>query len=351
MSEITFEITPTSRLDIIDINRLVRERHGDLGARFKQALYCSYHTTAGYLSEGILRRLDDRSSIEAYCESFQRIFPPGAGYRHDQLDERLELSLAERAVEPENADSHLTFMGAGLENCVTYTCDISRPAYFIDLDGMNGRTPRRRKTTIVGFNREKRVVTLSLLVPVSSHPIDSVSFRDPRLGLIDQINDAIAHHGIGKGRVVVSLDPSESKAALTVNEYETLLMKHDLVDVLRDPFRFMAEKGKNMLRDPRAIPSKARNYAKYDLVQVLNEIFDQLGMNESIIERVVERLMAFPAQRLLRMKRTVNLLVNGAEGGRPAKVIYGKYQSPILVQWDRPNGTARRVNVAITALE
>ena len=35
---------------------------------------------------------------------------------------------------------------------------------------------------------------------------------------------------------LVSLD---DQAGLTVNEYETLLMKHDLVDVLRDPLRFM----------------------------------------------------------------------------------------------------------------
>ena len=66
----------------------------------------------------------------------------------------------------------------------------------------------------------------------------------------------------------ISLDPAEQQTALTVNEYETLLMRHDLTEVLQNPLRFIAEKSKHMVQDPQAIPSKALNYAKYDLVQV-----------------------------------------------------------------------------------
>jgi len=36
------------------------------------------------------------------------------------MELRTELSDAQRKVEPRNADSHLTYIGAGLRNCVTY---------------------------------------------------------------------------------------------------------------------------------------------------------------------------------------------------------------------------------------
>ncbi len=352
MSEITLEITPRSRLDVIDIGALIAEREEGFASNFKKALYCSYHTTAGYLEQSILRRLENRrESVEAYCASFQRIFPPDAGYRHDQMDLRSELSLEQREVEPRNADSHLTYIGAGLENCVTYETDTDQPTYFIDLDGVNGDVPRTRRTTVLGFNREKRATTIDLQIPVSAHAIDSVSLRDPRLGLMDQLNDAIYRLGIGKGRVDLSLDSDERNVGLTVNEYETLLMRHDLADVLRNPLRYMAEKGRNMLRDPRAIPSKAKNYAKYDFVQVLNEIFDTLGMSESIVERAVDRLMAVPAERFFRMKRSVSLLVNETDGTKPGRIVHGTYQSPILVQWGKSSARTRTVRATLTALE
>src|SRR5207248_9525946 len=40
--------------------------------------------------------------------------------------------------------------------------------------------------------------------------------------------------GITKGRVHIALAPGEHEVGLTVNEYETLLMRHDLADALRD---------------------------------------------------------------------------------------------------------------------
>src|SRR5690554_170308 len=173
MSEITLEITPRSRLDVIDISKLVEEREEGFASKYEKALYCSYHTTAGYLEQDIARRLEHkRESIEAYCASFQRIFPPGADYRHDQMDLRSELTIEQREVEPRNADSHLTFIGAGLENCVTYENATDRPAYFIDLDGVNGDVPRQRRTTVLGFNSETRATTLQLDVPVSGHAVD-----------------------------------------------------------------------------------------------------------------------------------------------------------------------------------
>ena len=94
-------------------------------------------------------------------------------------------------------------------------------------------------------------------------------------------------------------------------------MRHDLVEVLRNPFRYMAEKGRHALADPRAIPSKAFDYAKYDIVRVMNQLVDRLGLNEGIVERTMARIMAMPAERFLRMKRSVNLLVSDRRDAGP----------------------------------
>ena len=115
--------------------------------------------------------------------------------------------------------------------------------------------------------------------------------------------------GAPEEAVVHALDPAERHAGLTVNEYETLLMKHDLAEVLRNPVRFMIEKGKHMWQDPRAIPSKTRNYAKYDLVQVVNELLDTLGVSDSLVETLLAKLIAV-LQRLVDRGDTV-LVIGG----------------------------------------
>ena len=54
-------------------------------------------------------------------------------YRHDQMDLRTELSEAQKIVEPRNGDSHLTFIGSRMRNCVTQRTDPKSPVYFIEL--------------------------------------------------------------------------------------------------------------------------------------------------------------------------------------------------------------------------
>ena len=44
-----------------------------------------------------------------------------------------------------------------------------------------------------------------------------------------------------------------------------MLMRHDLVEVLKDPLKFAAQRGRHMIDDPLSIPTKTINYAKYDL--------------------------------------------------------------------------------------
>ena len=136
---------------------------------------------------------------------FQTIFPEGAGYQHDKLELRDELSEEQKRNEPQNADSHLAFIGAGLRNCVTYVIVPSEPVYFVDLDGVNDGHARQRQTTIVGFSEEEEVVRERLVVPMSAHPIDSVNLKDPKLGLYEQIEALTAKYDVAKGRVRIEL--------------------------------------------------------------------------------------------------------------------------------------------------
>jgi len=353
-SELTIQLQPERRVDVIDVNQRVRDASADFLANHRRALYCSHHTTAGFLEESICNRLgrcDD--TVHRLLEPFQELFPFGAEYRHDQMHLRRELSPAQRQTEPRNADSHLTFISLGLENCVTYPSDPSRPVFFIDLDGINkdNQDRRERTTTVIGYDDERVVAESEIVVPVSGHPIDSVSLRDPRLGVFDQLHEMLAEHGIRQGRVTIDLAHGESHAGLTVNEYETLLMKHDLAEVLRDPLRFMARKGRNMLRDPGAVPGKMKNYAKYDLVRLVNRVLDTLGLSESLVERVIDKCFAVPAERFLRMKRSVSLLVTKDEQNGEGTIVQGRYQSPILVQWRKSEPQTRRLKVKLTRFE
>lgn len=354
-AEINVELTPGHRLDLINISEKIAAQYGDVLAAFPRALYCSYHTTAGYFEQRLCDHLNhDPALLQAYLRTFREFFPPGAGYRHDQLQLRTELTEEQRSCEPRNADSHLTFIGSGLENCVAYRNDPQTPVFFVDLDGVNGETPRRRSSTVIGFNETRVVERRTITIPVSGHAIDSVNLGDARLGLFDALQEGIEQLEIDKGWVEVSLAPDEAHAGLTVNEYETLLMQYDLVEVLQNPLRFMAEKGRNVLhdvlRDPGVIPGKARNYAKYDLVLAMNRVLDALGLSGSLVERVIDRFMALPAARLLGMKRSVRLLISGGTDG-PGHIVHGRYQSPILVQWRKADGRARRLQATFVRFE
>lgn len=348
--EVTLELTPRSRFDIIDVRKRLRTEHGDLLDGYSRHLYHSFHTTAGYLEQSLAARLTrERDTVAPYVEAFRAMFPEGAGYEHDQLHRREDLTTEERAVEPQNADSHLTFMAAGLSTCVSYVNRRDEPVCFVDLDGVTNGRPRRRLTSIVGFNREKEVSRIRIPVPMSDHPVDSINLKDPRLGIYDAIVELVKSQGVTSGRVRLELARGERQAGLTVNEYETLLMRHDLAVVLRNPFRFAAEKGRSIFAHPRAIPSKALDYAKYDMVRAMNQVLDLTGLRESLLERLFARAIAVPAGRFLRMKRSVNLRVRESDGR--GVIADGRYQSPILVQWHRADKRTRTLEATLTRFE
>ncbi len=344
-TELVLALTPRSRYDAIDVAQRLREEFGDALAGFRRVLYCSLHTTAGYLEQALSARLGNRRErLDPFIRAFQGLFPAGAGYQHDRLHLRRELSAEERRCEPRNADSHLTFIGSGLRNVVTYQNRPAEPVYFMDLDGVHGAQVRTRRTHVLGYTREETVATVRCEVPVSRHPIDSVNLADPRCGVLEAARTLVARRGVAAGRVDIALSGGEVDAGVTVNEYETLLMRHDLAEVLADPLRFAARQGRRMLRDPLSIPSKSWGYARYDLVQVLNELMDALRVSQSAIERLLARAMAVPARRLLRLKRSTSLLVSEAEGG----IVRGTFQNPILIQWAAAPRGSRTVEVTLT---
>jgi hypothetical protein len=345
--DITLELAPRARFDVVDLRSHFAAEHEAL-TPYPNTLYWSFHTTAGFLDRSLAARLRAQH-IPTYVDAVRTFFPEGAGYQHDRLERRGDLDSTQRAVEPRNADSHLAFIAGGLRTCVMHPNRPSEPVFFVDLDGMNGDKPRRRLTRLIAFTRERVVRSTRIEVPVSAHPIDSVNLKDPRLGIYNQLSEFVRETGVPKGRLRVSLDPTERHSALTVNEYETLLMRYDLAEVLRNPLRFVAEKSRHALANPLAVPAKTLGYAKYDMVRVLNKGLDALGLRGSIVEKAMARTLAVPAARFFRMHRSVSLLVSLCDDGTPG-IVEGTYQSPILVQWQHAPRQARVLTVAITEI-
>lgn len=350
--EHTLELIPRHRFDVIDVNVLLREQHGDVLHGYARALYASYHTTAGYFDEAMCRTLGfTPDAVRGHVEGYRRMYPEGAGYRHDRLELRTELTDEQKATEPLNGDAHLSFIGAGLTNCVTYATDTAGPALFVDLDGVGVTGPRRRKTSVVGFDREVVAARLRLPAPASAHDVSSFNLRDPRLGFIEELEAHARRLGIAKGRVDIRLADDDPHAALTVNEFETLLMQHDLAEVIRNPFWFAMQKGWHVLRDPRTVREKAKDYAKYDLLLVLNGALDKFGLRGTPVEHALSKLVAGAARRRLCMKRAVSLPISDHDRDGVGEIVQGTYQSPILVQWASPRRAERVLHVSLVAFE
>jgi thiamine phosphate synthase YjbQ (UPF0047 family) len=348
-TELTLTLAPQRRFEAIDVNRHISRSAGDVLGRHRRALYCSFHTTAGYLDQSLSARMHHRQDLlSQFFRAFHVLFPQGGGYHHDRMELRSELSDEQKIVEPRNADSHLTYIGSGMRNCVTYRSRPEAPVYFIELDGLTAATKRRRMTKVVAYDQERVVAREAVRVPVSKHPVDSINLADPRLGLVDSVNELLRKSGLAYGRVDLLVDPIERNVGLTVNEYETLLMQNDLAEVLRDPLRFARLKARNALHDPLSIPGKTLNYAKYDVVRVLNSLMEALRLDQGSFERLIAKVMSLPARRFVRSRRVSFLAA--AEGSQGAQLQRGTYQSPILVQWQSPEGMDRRVDIVLSEL-
>ena len=331
--EINLDIQPSKRFELIDVAECVREETNDILAGFRKAVYCSFHTTAGYLEQGVRARLGhSRKQLDPFFRLIQRIFPPDAGYLHDHMSLRDELTESEKEYEPINADSHLTFMSAGLKNCVTYLHKPDDPVYFVELDGVFKEARRHRRTTVLAYDGEEIVDRSRFAIPTSAeYAIDSFNLKAPRFGLFEHLNRRLDLCGVEKGRIDLRLVPEERHAGLTVNEYETLLMRDDLPQVLADPLRYMMQRGRRLLRHPGSIPVKTLNYAAFDLIHLYNELLDAVPVGSSLADKFMS-VLSTPASRMLRLKRKISLLVSTSPETGPERIVQGTYQSPILVQ-------------------
>ena len=348
--EILLHLTPRARFDLIDVAASVRAQHCDVFTTYRKTLCCSFHTTAGYLDQPFCAALDySEKRLRQFLLIFQQLFPPNAGYGHDCMRLRTELSASAKAQEPANADSHLTFISAGLQNCVTYTNRVQVPIYFIDLDGVSLHAHRTRQTAMLLYNQETVVYRGTFAIPTQpGHPIDAFNLRDPQYGLFAHLHHLIEVAGIEHGRIDIRLAPRERHVGLTVNEYETMLMRNDLPEVLRDPLRYMLRHSKALLSNPAAIPAKMRDYALYDLIHLYNEVMDNVQIGRALLERGLSFLSG-PAARLFRLKRGIQLFISGCgEAGRE-RIMQGLYQSPILIQYQQAEQGVRGLEITLWA--
>jgi len=204
--ELSLALTPRNRYDVFDVRALATDQHGERFTSFQRHMYASQHSTAGFLPARLGARLHSRfGGVGPYIDLFREMFPEGAGYRHDQLEHRHELAPEQKKVEPTNADSHLAFITGGLRACVIDDAAKPSPVYLVDLDGTFKGVPRRRQTTIVGYNREYEVARTSIDIPVSAHPIDAVNLRGAKLGVYETVSSLVKQHGVTKGRVRLEL--------------------------------------------------------------------------------------------------------------------------------------------------
>lgn len=348
-SELRLTLAPQRRFEAIDVTGRIAEA-GDLLRQYQRALFCSLHTTAGYLDRSLALRMNNsRDLLSLFFHAFRALFPEGAEYNHDQIHRRTELSEAQKTIEPRNGDSHLTYIGSRMKNCVTHWADPDSPVYFIELDGQTQTYGRERRTTVVGFNWERPVAEVSMRVPVSKHPVDSINLADARLGILESVSDLLRQLGVEYARVDISIHSCERNVGLTVNEYETLLIKHDLLEVLKDPLHFARLKTRHMIEDPLSIPAKTLSYAQYDAVRILNSMMEALRIDQSSFERFIGKMLSLPARSFFR-SRLVSFLAAREGAGDEIELVRGPYQSPILVQWQPAERETRNIDVTIVEL-
>ena len=327
--EFNLAICPQRRFEIVDVAALIRTQVGEELNQYRKVAYCSFHTTAGYLEQAVCARLGhSHKQLAPLIRAIQKIFPHNAGYFHDRMQLRDELSESQKEQEPINGDSHLTFIGAGLNNCVIYLHHPGEPVYFIELDGIYKHHVRQRRTTVMAYSGTEVVHRGRVTVPVSEgRAIEAFNLGEPRYGLFSRVEAWLRQYGIEKGYIDIRLAPEEKHVGMTVNEYETLLMRNDLPQALVDPLRFALQRGN-------------------DVVQLYNYLMDQVPIGRSVVDRIFAALST-PAKRILRLKRHIRLLVSGSAETGDNHILHGTYQSPILVQYHPAASGVRHLNLTL----
>src|SRR5215216_2613991 len=86
--DVTLELAPRARFDVVDLRSRFAAEHEALEA-YPRCLYWSFHTTAGFLDRSLAARLSAQH-IPTYVDAFRTLFPEGAGYEHDRLERRAD---------------------------------------------------------------------------------------------------------------------------------------------------------------------------------------------------------------------------------------------------------------------
>ena len=319
---------------------------------------CSLHTTAGFLEQSFADKLGGHpDGVEWLVRSANRLFPEGAPYWHDQMELRHELSMEQRKSEPLNADSHLAFICLGLCSCALYTLDPNQSIYFIDLDGEFQGTFRSRRSIAVGFNRTDCIHEEVLEVEMPEKIRCALDLSSH----FDHLRTLIAKHKVDQGLVTMELASDEKYAGITVNEFESLLVERDITDVLLNPLKYMLHNASELARRPLTLPGKAKEMLIYELhlairdglrlasrsVSALEYMADRLGVHLPLLEYVIGRLATPLEARWMNLGSKVQFLIDPHHDGVQEPIVTGKYQSPILIQWRKPDANIRRLHLRL----
>ena len=331
-------------------------------SQYKRLLFCSLHTTAGFLDPGMAQRVEYcHESVEAVIRSAKKLFPPGAPYWHDLMGLRSELTEEEKLREPHNADSHLVFISMGLRSATAYKNIPGQPTFFVDLDGVYNGIQRKRKALVIGYNSSECVHEHVVHVPFPDKSVVSVDLGQHIWGDGPSLESMITQHKIRRGTVVLSLEDSEEYAGMTVNEFEPLLIENDLAGVLDNAIHYMKKEASSIVRDPLSLPKRAKKYLMLDLVQIVNEVARTVSHRTSILHRVIERLeqripylervmeyvATVSASRWMGLNRSISLPINCDHNENTGRLILGTYQVPILAQWRRPTDVQQKRNMRV----
>ena len=77
-------------------------------------------------------------------------------------------------------------------------------------------------------------------------------------------------------------------------------------------------------------------------------MMDKFHISESLVEKFLAKFIALPAERFLQVRRNISLLFSNKSLGNPARIVEGRYQSPILVQWKESQQQMRRLHLTVT---
>jgi len=351
-------LSPSSRLDITNISQTLTDSDLSSFSSYEKIALSSLHTTAGLIEQSFASKLGNtQEGINNLIRSARRLFPEGAPYWHDQMELRDELSAEQRKYEPLNADSHLAFICLGLCNCVLYSFDPKEPIFLIDLDGEFQGIFRSRKVMAIGYNNVECVHEDSISVPMPQKDRVAIDLNDSLQNYQSIIDQQKIHRGI----ITFELNPHEKFAGITVNEYETLLMERDITDVLKNPLKFMLSNVSEFARHPFSIPGKAKQVLMYELHQTIRDglklatrgvsavehIAERLGVDLPLLEYAVDRIATPLETRWMNLGSSVRFLINSDNDETSGRIMTGTYQSPILIQWRRPESDVRNLKVRL----